>query len=328
MKRWTAGLTAAILAAALLLGGCTEAPAGSSRVESEETSSTTGTSTATTSSPSVEIPKPVTGTYNGQTITMKYVTVTDYIWPVDNLRPYAFINGYAPFYYYKTISDEEVLVGGSYLDKEGNMLCDPIYKTVFPFNAEGCALAQRMKDDVWVYIDTTGTEMNESKNPESDQDNFGKLGDIKDTNTDSNGFVNGLKIAEQGKGNYVIVNTNDKIVTTLPGGLQNASIVSENMVICTFGGELDGPLGKYTKVYNTNGNPINAMQFERIGTFNNGLAPFLIDGKLGVIDDKGNIIIPATYSVNVHFYDQFFIHDNLILINTDGKISIIEITFS
>ena len=39
MKRWTAGLTAAILAAALLLGGCTEAPAGSGRVESNEITS-------------------------------------------------------------------------------------------------------------------------------------------------------------------------------------------------------------------------------------------------------------------------------------------------
>ncbi len=37
MKQWTAGLTAAILAAALLLGGCNEAPASSSDTESEET---------------------------------------------------------------------------------------------------------------------------------------------------------------------------------------------------------------------------------------------------------------------------------------------------
>ena len=43
MKRWTAGLTAAILAAALLLGGCTETPAGSSGVESAGTTSITET---------------------------------------------------------------------------------------------------------------------------------------------------------------------------------------------------------------------------------------------------------------------------------------------
>ena len=46
MKRWTTGITAAILAAALLLGGCTEAPAGLSGGESDGISSTTGASTA------------------------------------------------------------------------------------------------------------------------------------------------------------------------------------------------------------------------------------------------------------------------------------------
>ena len=50
MKRWTTGITAAILAAALLLGGCTEAPAGLSGGESDGISSTTGASTAAISS--------------------------------------------------------------------------------------------------------------------------------------------------------------------------------------------------------------------------------------------------------------------------------------
>ena len=50
MKRWAAGLTTSILTAMLLLGGCTEAPAGSSGVESKRGSSTTGASTAAISS--------------------------------------------------------------------------------------------------------------------------------------------------------------------------------------------------------------------------------------------------------------------------------------
>ena len=48
MKCWTAGLTAAILAAALLLGGCTEAPAGSDGGSSEKTTSTAKTTTTAT----------------------------------------------------------------------------------------------------------------------------------------------------------------------------------------------------------------------------------------------------------------------------------------
>ena len=51
MKRWTAGLTASILSAMLLLGGCSEAPAGSDDESSEKTTSTTETTTTATASP-------------------------------------------------------------------------------------------------------------------------------------------------------------------------------------------------------------------------------------------------------------------------------------
>lgn len=55
MKRWTAGLTASILSAMLLLGGCSEAPAGSGGESSEIGSSTTGASTAAISFSVTEI---------------------------------------------------------------------------------------------------------------------------------------------------------------------------------------------------------------------------------------------------------------------------------
>ena len=47
MKRWTGGLAASVIAAALLLGGCTEAPAGSDGVESEKTGATSPIGTET-----------------------------------------------------------------------------------------------------------------------------------------------------------------------------------------------------------------------------------------------------------------------------------------
>ena len=50
MKRWTTGPTASFLIAALLLGGCAGTPACSGGVSSDETSLTTGASTAAISS--------------------------------------------------------------------------------------------------------------------------------------------------------------------------------------------------------------------------------------------------------------------------------------
>ena len=110
MKRTQiAGTASALfLAATLALGGCGGDPASISSPSSPSSpssssqpspdssvSSTAAPSSATTSAdptsrPDVEpfvIPDPVTGTYNGKTITMQYAAVTDYIWPMDNLRP-------------------------------------------------------------------------------------------------------------------------------------------------------------------------------------------------------------------------------------------------
>ena len=89
MKRWTAGLTAALLAAALLLGGCTEAPAGSSRVESKKTESTSSAGTETSES--------AIGVYKGKTVTMKYRLKTN----IDiDLCQYWFLTGISssPFF--------------------------------------------------------------------------------------------------------------------------------------------------------------------------------------------------------------------------------------
>ena len=130
MKRTPiAGTASALfLAAALALGGCggdpdsISSPSSSSQPSSDSSvSSTAAPSSATTSAdptsrPDVEpfaIPDPVTGTYNGKTITMQYAAVTDYIWPMDNLRPDAFINGYAPFYVYEWKDGDERLIGGT-----------------------------------------------------------------------------------------------------------------------------------------------------------------------------------------------------------------------
>ena len=94
MKRTPiAGAASALfLAAALALGGCGGDPASISSPSSQPSSdsfvsSTAASSSATTSAdptsrPDVEpfvIPDPVTGTYNGKTITMQYAAVTDYM---------------------------------------------------------------------------------------------------------------------------------------------------------------------------------------------------------------------------------------------------------
>ena len=74
-------------------------------------------------------------------------------------------------------------------------------------------------------------------------------------------------------------------------GLVTASVVSKDLVICSFGTPGVGlPIGDYFQLYDTQGNCLNQTQFERIGLFEDGLAPFLLEGKLGIIDENGTIV--------------------------------------
>ena len=315
-----------VLAARVALGGCNaggSSSSGGSTTASSTTAATaattasTTTATTATSVPTIPLPGPVTGTYNGQTITMRYKAITNYIWPNDNLRPTYFINGFAPFYYYGSVPEEERLVGGSFLDKTGRMILDPIYATVTPFDADGRALVSKVDDGPFISIDVSGTEFGVCDDPV-----FAWPKESKD----ADGFVGDYMVSEQEDGKFAIIDRNKKTVATLPDGLQNAYIATDGLVVCTFGDmEVNGPAGKYTQVYDTSGRLLNETKFERIGSYEDGLAPFLIDGKLGLIDHKGNIVIPATYAVDTFFADDFVLSEGLLLVNTSGRISIIEV---
>ena len=315
----------ALLLAAVLLGGCAANPAqtGSDPSAAGREGSTVSVPSSGTS---VELPAPVTGTYDGKTVTMRYVAITDYIWPVDNLRPVIFANGYAPFYYYGKVPEEENLVGGSYLDKTGRMICEPLYKLVSRFDKNGRALAQRKSDGVWVYLNTDGKEIGVCDDHDREWYLFN---DVDDTEkTDEEGFVDGRKAVEQSEGKFVIVDKEGTVVANLPDGLMEASVKSKNLVVCKFGKQSeDGPFGKYMMIYDTAGKPLNEIKIQKISPFVGGLAPFVSDGKLGLLGIDGTIIIPPTYPVNVHSYDVFELHENLLLLNTGGRISIVEISF-
>ncbi len=321
MKRWTAGLTAAILATALLLGGCTEAPAGSSRVESEETSSTTGTSTATTSSPSVEIPEPVTGTYNGQTITMKVSVITDLKWHERNAKTSVFVNGYAAIYFYEGFSESDedyTFHGASYMDKDGRLISEPQYMMLKDFNEDGLALALGM-DGVYYVLDGTGRAVETRTEDSNDWSVF----NYEAPCVDENGFVSGLKVKSI-EGQHVIVNTAGETVATLPNTVRDAMMVTKDVAVCTYGRQEDGWFGEYMQMHGADGKLLNDTKFERIGTFYKGLAPVYKDGKLGLISDTGEVVIPLSISCRADLRFIAFNEDRIV-ISIDGYVSIIEV---
>ena len=305
MKRTPiAGAASALfLAATLALGGCGGDPASISSPSSQPSSdsvvsSTAAPSSATTSAdptsrPDVEpfvIPDPVTGTYNGKTITMQYAAVSDCVWTNDNLRPYAFFNGYLPFHYYGTESPLDDLIGATYMDKNGKMICDPIYNFVYPFNADGIAVAQK-ENGSWVYLDITGIE---------------KPAEEKDIEAWSQ------------------IDIQYDVPSVKPKDCLSAYVYENKVVVACFGNERKR-YGDYSQLFDTNGNLIIETKFERIGNFYQGLAPIVLDGKLGIIDSKGNIVIQPSYKGVYALSDPLFINEDLIVMNSGGKIGIIEI---
>lgn len=233
------------------------------------------------------LPAPVTGTYNGQTITMGYRTLTNHAWIFDNLTPTAFQNGYAMVYDFTREYDDGIISErGTYMDKDGLMLTQPQYKYMQPFNDEGRAVAQKI-DGSWVYVDTSGTET------PADEDAW--------NNWPSS--VHGSPAPVE------------------PEGCVGAWMYADEVIVASYG---EGKFCEYRLLFDIEGNLLNDMKFDRVGDFYQGLAAVLVDGKMGVVDTKGNLVIEP--SLDAMCWGNLPAYEDLIIVDYNGKAAIIEIT--
>ncbi len=182
---------AVALAVCLALGGCDARPAevdetssGSAAAEDitssvpqdvassgTDAADTEETSTETTSEPqpvlASELPEPVTGSYNGQTITMRLAfTPTldwDELWTYKETTRLRFVNGYA-------IVSEAQSGHEFYIDRYGNCIGrDKNFARCKPFGEDGRALAEldggSWEQDPWVYVDRSGEVLGPGEQP-------------------------------------------------------------------------------------------------------------------------------------------------------------------
>ena len=329
-----------VLAAIVALGGCNAggvSSSGGSTTPSSTTMTTTATTTAatttvptTTAAPvsTILVPDPVTGIYNGQTITLRYKAITDYLWAGD-MSPAGFYNGMAIFFYMGTVGHNYYDYSAptntfAYMDPSGHVINDRLYHTALHFNEDGKALAQRASDSTWVFLDKAGKETECSAEAVEDEKlNFPS----PPSPQDKEGFIDGLKAVHQedSEQKNIIVNQKGETVAVLPNEYADVYIWTKDFVLAMFG---NGEWGEYIQLYNTSGKLLNETKFDRIGKFYNGLAPFLIDGKLGILDDKGQIVIPASFEVDNTTHDNLNLREDLILVNKENRICILEITRS
>ena len=332
MKRTPiAGAASALfLAATLALGGCGGDPASiSSRPVTSDISSETSQSSAESSL--LQTP-PVTGTYNGQTITMRYVMETDLQIDIAYCRP--FQNGFAIV----MRSEDENL---SYVDREGRVLGDASYAYASPFDKDGRALIQRADNSAWAYIDKTGKEVAEGKSPEiseSDTSMFYEKDGIFGL-LDENGhpltepvysFVTSFDqnlsfvILRDGEHKNVLIDRSGNIQTILPDDCKYA-FIGEKWITCRFGeNDKDTLYGLYDK----SGKPINARLFKAIGNTVDGLMPVMESGRVGLMDEQGNMIIEPSLTLDDNYQVDLCIGENIIVGSLNGRMVYIEVSRS
>ena len=329
------------LAAVVALGGCNAGGVSSSGGVSSTVPSVTATTAATTA-PSLDLPDPVTGTYNGNAVTMRYTAMTDLNIDIAYCQP--FQSGFAI-----VMNDPETGITPeyAYIDEDGNVLGNTWYQYADPFDEDGRALVKQ-SDNSWTWIDKTGTIVAQApeREPSShldmsmyyEENGLWGLQEADGTRLTEPVFVNvegfsskaSLAYAtmeDHGEYKNVMIDRTGKVCMTLPEGCNKAYDFSNDLVMCLFIDEKDFSNTRY-QLYKKSGTPLNERRFKAIGNFVDGLAPVMEDGKLGLMDEAGQMVIEPSLPLDDHYQVNLQWGENRIVVARDGKLAIVEVTFS
>ena len=130
-------------------------------------------------------------------------------------------------------------------------------------------------------------------------------------------------LLERVKGRYRVLDSTGAVIATLPKAVTTAERAGGGAIIAT---AVDPETGRETaSLYSAAGRRLTKQPLQRIGGFEAGLAPFLQDGRLGLLAETGKIVSPATWPVGVEPEDHFLLFEGLLAVNTGGYISIIRV---
>jgi len=136
-------------------------------------------------------------------------------------------------------------------------------------------------------------------------------------------FYDGYAVAQKTDGTYVVLDTDGKEYGTVPGGRSNGS---GTVIVLT------GEPGAYAqKLYDIHGNCISGS-YDSISYFYNGLALIAKDQKIGIIDNKGVVVLEptiafdtVTYSPDGRGFSVVFMEGDAFLLPIGGELAVIAI---
>ena len=306
--------------------------------------------------------EPVKGTYGGKTIEMSYAFISDIdSASVDFYKPrngYRYVNGYVILLLNETQRYTFMDKTGETIGRSGFWQCDS-------FGPDGRALIE-LENGTWATINAEGKITGSGIDPFYHSDtrpsgasrNIGEDmylydGDVlpdgytllglmdrdghKLTETifkNTGIFTDGLCFAKLAEGEHknVVINTNGEIVGRTPDANDWAAILSDHSVSIMSG----EPGAYYFQVYDFNENLLNETRFDLIGGAYHGLALILQNGKIGLIDVDGEVVIPPVFDYDKIPYDRgandpwifnpTYMDGDIILIPVNGKVGALKIT--
>lgn len=245
-----------------------------------------------------------------------------------------FHNGYAIIY---TLNDNPDLDSYSYIDKSGAILGGKRFYYASPFEDDGHALVQLM-DKSWAYIDRTGEVVapGEERMIGMGRDfPFYREGDLFGL-TDEKGnrlteaiylnagdFYNGLAYVQFAEGTHknAFIDKTGNVKYILPDDWHPVTYAGDERIFYETG---DNNNLKF-RLYDLSGKLLNSTYFDMAGNFEDGLAPVMIENKLGLMDTHGNIVVEPYLVVDRFYLIGLYIRENLIVASKDSKLTIIKI---
>ena len=240
-------------------------------------------------------------------------------------------------------TDEGTLV----FDADGNRAFDKIYHFMYPFE-NGLSLVLTSENE-WVYVDTNGDIVSASSGPipsntttfrynsddlpdadkSSDETLFGVAD--KDGNYLTEPIFSWISALDMDL-NYATLNDEDltsvmitqtgEVAVTLHKDCKDAILRDEN-IVCMHGEGYDGEC----YLWDLEGNLLTPTPFSTIGNFYNGIATITRDGKLGLINTEGEIVVEPYLTIGKQYmYDPPRIYENRIICISDDELVFIEIS--
>ncbi len=276
-----------------------------------------------------------------KTVTLDYTVKTDIRYS-DDMSPQPFENGYAKIYYFGTVDkDYESDFAGNhfnYIDAKENLVLDSHYHEISDFTKDGVAVAEEryflnpeLEDDLQINHYLINAKENFTKT-EIDQNTYKTkftefaLDDEDPIPPGGDKEVKILPIEVDDKTHYryCVLDQNDEVLQILAQKDMNGSIrfLTDDLIVCGFGNGNFG-WGDYFQLFHINGTQVRDENFDQIGDFDNQYAPFVLNGKLGLLNTSGEIVVEPCIAVNS--MRSLNLKENKIIINDTRHIGIVEV---